>query len=165
VRPARSSRDLCPEGGVREGSRRGFRMFSLSINVDDSWISPVFEHVHHGKMFSLLELARLAWVESIGFPNDQLIDEGKMLVVTNVSASYKREVKRGAVQVTCDSLTIDDRTMRIRQRILNERKKVVVDAEVSLMFMDPVARRGTDIPDDFRNAVLRSLAESFSPTN
>lgn len=132
-------------------------MFSLSILVDDEWISPVIDHVHHGKILSLLELARLGLVQSIGFPNDELIRQGKLLVVTGVTASYKREVKRGSISVTCDSAAIDGRTIRIGQRIVNERNKVAVEAQVSLMFMDPVARRGVDIPDDFKLALLRGL--------
>jgi acyl-CoA thioesterase FadM len=43
---------------------------------------------------------------------------------------------------------------------VNERKKVAVEAEVSLMFMDPVARRGADIPDDFRAALECSLPKT-----
>jgi len=132
-------------------------MFSLSILVDDEWISPVYDHVHHGKILSLLELARLGLVQSIGFPNDELIRQGKLLVVTGVTASYKREVKRGSISVTCDSAAIDGRTIRIGQRIVNERNKVAVEAQISLVFMDPVARRGADIPDDFKLALLRSL--------
>jgi acyl-CoA thioesterase FadM len=135
-------------------------MFSLSILVDDQWISPVYDHVHHGKMLSMFELARLGLVESIGFPNDELIKQGKLLVVTSVNVAYKREVKRGVVAVTCDDVLIEDRTIRIGQRIVNERKKVAVEAEVSLMFMDPVARRGADIPDDFRAALECSLPKT-----
>ncbi len=134
-------------------------MFSTSILVDDEWISPVYDHVHHGRILSLFELARLGWVESIGFPNDELMEQGKLLVVTGVSVSYKREVKRGTISVTCDRVRIDGKTMRIAQRIVNERNKVAVEAEVSLMFMDPDARRGAEIPDDFRRALVRSLPD------
>jgi thioesterase-3 len=132
-------------------------MFSISVFVNDEWISPVYDHVHHGKMLSLFELARLGFVESIGFPNDQLIAQGKLLVVTGVTVSYKREVKRGSISVTCDRVSVDARTIRIAQRIVNERNKVAVEAQVSLMFMDPVARRGIDVPGDFRDALEVSL--------
>lgn len=138
-------------------------MFSLSILVDDEWISPVYDHVHHGKMLSMFELARLGLVETIGFPNDELIRQGKLLVVTGVSVSYKREVKRGRVAVSCDSVRIEGRTIRIAQRIINERAKVAVEAQVSLMFMDPVARRGMDIPDEFAKALVQRLPESIEP--
>lgn len=133
-------------------------MFSIPIQVDASWITPVYEHVHHGRMLSLFEEARLALVESVGFPNEQLMRAGKVLVVTGVNVAYKREVRRGSVQVTCDSVVIDGRTIRLGQSIINERGKVAVAAQVSLMFMDNATRRGIEVPEDFRVALSARLA-------
>lgn len=134
-------------------------MFSFSIAVDDEWISPVFDHVHHGKILSMFEAARLGLVESIGLSNHDLMRQGNLIVVTGVSVAYKREVRRGKVVVTCDSVLIDGRTIRIAQRILNEHAKIAVEAQVSLMFMDTVARRCAAIPDDFRTALVARLPE------
>ena len=133
-------------------------MFSIQIKVDDSWITPVYEHVHHGRMLSMFEDARLALVDAIGFPNDQLIREGKVLVITKADVAYKREVKRGTVQVTCDSVDIEDRTITLTQRIINDRQKVAVEAQMSLMFMDSETRRGMLPPSDFS----RALKNKFS---
>ncbi len=105
----------------------------------------------------MFEQARLALVQAIGFPNDELMRQGKILVITGAQVAYKREVKRGSVEVTCDSVTLDDRTIRIRQRIINERQKVAVEAELSLMFMDRDTRRGTLPPPDFAAALSARL--------
>lgn len=129
-------------------------MVSITVDIDDSWVEPIYEHVHHGRCFSLFERARLALLEHIGFPNDQLLAEGKVLVITRVSAEYKREVKRGFVQVTCDSVSLQGRSLVIQQRIINERGKVAVEATVESMFMDGKTRRGINPPEDFLAAFL-----------
>jgi len=130
-------------------------MLSISVDIDDNWITPVYEHVHHGRCFSLFEEARLELLRVIGFPNDQLLDEGKVLVITRVAAEYKREVKRGLVQVTCDRVELRDRVLVIHQRILNQMGKVAVEATVESMFMNMSTRRGMSPPDDFLRAFLR----------
>ncbi len=130
-------------------------MIAISIEIDDDWITPVYDHVHHGRCFSLFEEARLELLRVIGFPNEQLLREGKVLVITKVAAEYKREVKRGSVQVTCDSVELRDRSLVIHQRILNRLGKVAVQASVESMFMSMETRRGMQPPDDFLAAFLR----------
>jgi len=135
-------------------------MVAISVEIDDNWIAPVYEHVHHGRCFSLFEEARLELLRVIGFPNDQLLQEGKVLVITKVSAEYKREVKRGTVQVTCDRVELRDRSLVIHQRILNHLGKVAVEATVESMFMNQATRRGMHPPEDFLAAFLRFNAQS-----
>jgi len=135
----------------------GLGMFSITLDIDDSWVEPVYEHVHHGRCLSLLERARVALLEHIGFPNDTLIAQGKVLVITRVEAEYKREVKRGSVQATCDAVSLQGRTLVIQQRIINERGKVAVEARVESMFMDFTTRRGMNPPEDFLRAFLSAL--------
>jgi YbgC/YbaW family acyl-CoA thioester hydrolase len=130
-------------------------MVAITVEIDDTWITPVYEHVHHGRCLSLFEQARLELLRVIGFPNEQLIREGKVLVITKVSAEYKREVKRGAVQVTCDKVELCDRSLVIHQRILNRLGKVAVEAIVESMFMNAESRLGMHPPEDFREAFMR----------
>lgn len=129
-------------------------MFSIDFQVDPSWIAAEYDHVHHGRILSLFEQARADFVASIGFPNDELMRAGKVLVIVGVDAVYKREVKLGTVKVTCDSVEVVDRVIKIRQRILNERDKVAVEGTFSLMFMDATTRRGMKLPEDFERALV-----------
>jgi acyl-CoA thioesterase FadM len=115
--------------------------------------------VHHGTCLSLLEQARAGFVAAIGFPNEELLQQGKVIVVTRVDVSYKREVKRGEVLATCDRVTCEGRTIRIAQRVINERGKAAVEGVVDLMFMDIKTRRGMDIPPDFLQALLAEAAK------
>jgi acyl-CoA thioesterase FadM len=129
-------------------------MFSITISIDEEWIAPVYDHVHHGRCLSLLEQARAAFIAELGFPNEELLQQGKVIVVTRVDMAYKREVKRGEVQATCDGVEFEDRVLRIRQRIVNNRGKTAVEGIVELMFMDMTTRRGMDIPEEFLQALL-----------
>lgn len=129
-------------------------MFSITVDLTDQWVTPVYDHVHHGRCFDLFEQARIELLKAIGFPNDMLLGQGKALVIAKVEAAYKREVKKGVVSVTCEDMTIDGRTLLVHQRILNARGKVAVDARIESVFMDMDTRRGMDVPGDFAIAFL-----------
>jgi YbgC/YbaW family acyl-CoA thioester hydrolase len=132
-------------------------LFSLDLTLDPDWIVPAYHHVHHGRALFLLELGRLALLESIGMPNEALMQRGQALVITKVAASYKREVKGESVTVTCDRAGLDGRALVVHQRILNEKGKEAVEAVIESVFMDTDTRRGIAPPDDFLRA-YRSLA-------
>lgn len=129
-------------------------MFSIEIDVNDEWVAPVYEHVHHGRCFYMLEQARVAYMDKIGFPNDVLLSRGQAAVITAVAAQYKREVKRGLLTVTCEDLQVDGKTLIIGQKILNERGKVAVEARIESVFMDMGTRRAIMPPEGFIEAFL-----------
>lgn len=129
-------------------------MFSIELDIDDSWVTPVYDHVHHGRCFYAFEQARVALLEHIGFPNQELLDQGKVLVITAVSAQYKREVKQGRVTVTCERPSLEGRTIVLHQRLLNQRGKVAVEARIESAFMDMTTRRGMAPPEDFVRGFL-----------
>ena len=135
------------------------RMFSINVTIDDSWVEPVYNHVHHGRSLSLFEQARCALLSHIGFPNEKLLEEGKALVITKVTASYKREIKRGEATVTCDRAEVRDRTLVMHQTLLNERGKPAVELVIESVFMDINSRRGMEPPADFLKA-FQAWAES-----
>lgn len=129
-------------------------MFSIQVDLDDEWVAPVYDHVHHGRCFYLLEQARVAYMDRVGFPNDVLLSRGQAAVITAVSAQYKREVKRGRVTVTCENLEVAGKTLIIGQKILNERGKVAVEARIESVFMDMSTRRAIMPPEGFIEAFL-----------
>ena len=132
-------------------------LFSIEISINEDWISPIYDHVHHGRILSLFERAREGLVASIGFPNDQLLRDGKFIVVTNADVAYRREVKLGTVLVTCDTVECQDRVIKIRQRVINQRGKTAVEGVVSLMFMDMQTKRGVSPPAEFIAALTGKL--------
>jgi len=134
--------------------------FSTEIELDQSWIEPLYDHVHHGRCLSLLEQARLAFLVEIGFPNDVLLKKGEALVITRVEAVYKREIKKGRVRVTCEEPSVEGRYLTLRQRVFNDRGKLMVEATVESVFMNVRTRRGMDVPQDFRQAFERTLGRN-----
>jgi len=132
-------------------------VFSLDLKLDPVWIDRSYQHVHHGRALFILELGRLALLESIGMPNEALLLRGQALVITKVQATYKREVKGESVTVTCDRAGLDGRALVVHQRILNEKGKDAVEAVIESVFMDTDTRRGISPPEDFLRA-YRSLA-------
>ena len=127
-------------------------MFSITVDLDDAWLEPVYDHVHHGRSLSLFERARCGLLEHIGFPNEQLLAEGKVLVITKVQAEYKREVKRGTVRVTCDRAEVRDRALVIHQTLFNEKGKPAIELVIESVFIDMKSRRGIAPPPDFIEA-------------
>jgi YbgC/YbaW family acyl-CoA thioester hydrolase len=133
-------------------------MFSITVELGDTWIDPVYQHVHHARCFSLMEQARIAFLEAVGVPNERLLAEGKVFVITKVEVEFKREVKGAAVSVACDRVEVDGRTVTFHQRIVNERQKTAVEGRIHLMCMGMETRRGIDVPSE----VLEALAQRSS---
>ncbi len=129
-------------------------MFSITVDLTDQWVAPLYEHVHHGRCFDLFEQARIELLKAIGFPIEMLLGQGKALVIAKVEAAYKREVKKGLVTGTCEDMTIHGRALLVHQRILNARGKVAVEARIESVFMDMDTRRSRDVPEEFAIAFL-----------
>jgi YbgC/YbaW family acyl-CoA thioester hydrolase len=124
--------------------------FQIALEVDDTWIEPVYEHVHHGRSLSLLERGRIELLRSIGTPNDELLARGLALVIVRIQVAYKREIVKGPVKVYCTAGALRERSIILTQQVHNSRGKVAIDATVESMFMSSQTRRGLQIPDDFR---------------
>lgn len=131
-------------------------MFSIAVELGDAWIDPVYQHVHHARCFSLMEQARVAFLDAVGVPNDQLLAEGKVFVITKVEVEFKREVKGAAVSVTCDEVVVEGRTVTFHQRIVNERQKTAVEGRIHLMCMGMDTRRAIDVPSEVIEALRQS---------
>ena len=124
--------------------------FSFSLEIDDSWIEPPYNHVHHGRSLSFLERGRIELLKSIGAPNDELLAAGLALVIVRVDLQYKREIVPGPITVICSDGELRGRTIVLRQQILNAKGKLAIDAVVESMFMCLTSRRGLEISEDFR---------------
>ena len=135
-------------------------MFSIELLVGEDLVHHSYDHVHHARILDLLEQARGALLASIGFPNEQLMAQGKVIVVTRIDVSYRREVKAGPITVTCEDPHYTNRTISVTQRILNNAGKLAVEGHVDMMFMDMVARRGREAPEDFLAALVASTPKT-----
>lgn len=127
--------------------------FSLSVKIDTDLFQNRYNHLHHAQTLTLLEKGRIALLESINQPIDTLMESGLALVITRIDVIYKRELRSETVTVTCDSGIIEDRTICVTQRIINEKGKEAVRATVWSAFMSTETRRGLDVPESFGRAL------------
>lgn len=130
-------------------------MFQIEYEVGQSDIVERYEHVHHAHCLRLLELARLRYLEAIGFPNEALMDRGLFLVIASISIQYKREILRGSVTLTCEEPRLDGKLIVLKQRVINAKGKDAVLAEVASVFMSSETKRGIHPPADFAAAFIK----------
>jgi YbgC/YbaW family acyl-CoA thioester hydrolase len=132
-------------------------MFEYKMIVEERHVQPVYDHVHHADALFFLEQARLAFLESMGFPREGFMEAGLFWVIAGIQVEYKREVKLGEIVVTCDEARIERKSLKIKQRILNARGKVAVEAEVTSMLLSKHTGRSAEIPQEFVQVVLQQV--------
>jgi YbgC/YbaW family acyl-CoA thioester hydrolase len=129
-------------------------MHQFEYKIEESQIESGYGHLHHADALKLLEKARLDLLVAIGFPNQHLIEQGLLLVITNIEVIYKRELFAGPIEVNCSDFKIDARKILMKQQILNHKGKVAVEGLVGSCFMSAAARRSLEVSDGFRMALL-----------
>ena len=129
-------------------------MFQMPYEVTESEIEPTYRHVSHYQSLRIMELARLKYLEAIGWPNEALIKRGLFIVIGTIQIAYKREVFVGYLTVTCEELRIEGRSMYLKQRLINEKEKDAVVATVECVLMSGQSKRAVLPPAEFSAAFL-----------
>ncbi len=130
--------------------------FKINVSITEQDLIAPYNHVHHAQILHFVERARTEWIASLGFPMEYWFSVGIFPVVRAMSIEYLREVKLGEHQISCHCLELARRNLFIHQEILNDQGKVLVTAEVNLMFIDVKTGRG---------AVLdQALSSRIAPT-
>lgn len=127
-------------------------IFSLDLRIPAEMLQSRYVHLHHAQALNFLEKGRIGLLESIGQPIDRLLEAGIGLVITRIDIQYRRELRSEAITVTCDEGAIEDRSLRISQRILNSKGKEAVVATVWSAVMSLETRRGLEVPPELRTA-------------
>lgn len=132
-------------------------MFEWEHTVADSEVEAEYNHVHHATAMFLLEQSRLAFIASVGFPNPDLIERELFLVIATLRVIYKRELLlNDELLITCENPRIENRSLFVDQRVIKERGRVAVEAEVELKCMCGRRRRAIIPPADFLEAFVGS---------
>lgn len=134
-------------------------MFQLKLIVTPEDCQPHYNHVNHAHALTFLERGRLAFLEQMGFPNQNFMKEGLFFVISALQVSYRREIFEGEIVVTCDEGWIEEKTVYVRQRILNDKGKVCLEATVESKFMSGESKRSVPPPTDFHTAFLSLMSE------
>ena len=132
-------------------------MFEIQYEVTSEQIIPPYNHVHHAEALRFLESARLAFLEQIGFPNDDFLGQGLFLVITSIAVKYKRELVAGPIRVTCESPRIEGKLVIMEQRIFNAKGKAAIEAALEFQFLDGALKRAVTPPLDFQRAFTAGL--------
>jgi YbgC/YbaW family acyl-CoA thioester hydrolase len=130
-------------------------MFEIQQQVTDEYVSSPYNHVHHATCLRFLEEARVRYLEKIGFPLQYFLDKQMFMVVTSVAVSYKREVLKGAIRVTCENPKIEGKILAVEQKILNPKGKVALEARVECMILSGETKRSIPFPPDFTESFLK----------
>ena len=129
-------------------------MFVMKIKVTDEDLGEVYHHVHHAKSLLFFEKARFLLLKKVGFSEDKLISMGIMPVISEISVSYKREVRVGEYTIVCDNFVQEGKAVIIRQRLLNPAGKVSVEGTIESVFLDLKLRRSVPLPDGLMESLL-----------
>lgn len=124
-------------------------LFACTLTVTDDLLDAPYHHVHHATTLRFLETGRLRFLEAIGYPIEWFFERNMLLVITDISIRYVREIRAGKIEVRCESPRIEERKIVIHQKLINERGKLAVEATVSSMSMNSVSRRGVYPPEEF----------------
>ena len=131
-------------------------MNQYRYTITPDQIESGYGHLHHADSLRYLERGRLDLLREIGFPNDELVQKGLLLVIVSIDVAYKRELFSGEISVRNHSCRVDGRDIVVSQDILNHRGKVAVSAIVRSCFMSAVTRRAIDVPEPFFLAFSRA---------
>ncbi len=130
-------------------------MFNYEKEVPKNLLVAEYDHVHHAQIVYLLEEGRLRLLESVGYPQDELIKKGIFIVITGLSVRFLREVRGTRISITCENIEIDGRTIRMTQRLINlEKGKDLVLADIELMILDKTIGRAVVVPPYLAEALV-----------
>ena len=111
-------------------------------------------HVNNAKFIEYLEWGREEWYERNQLPYDRLLTLGAATVTVNINVNYRRECKQG------ETLTVVTRPERLGrtsfsfyQEIRAADGTVAVDAQVTLVTIDPESRRPRVVPPELAGAI------------
>ncbi len=124
-------------------------VFEWQREVPESDLNKEYLHIHHARSLVYLEEGRCEYLKRIGFPLTALMARGLFLVVSKIEVQYLREVRNGAYVITCEEPAVEGKRAALRQRLVNDRSKVCLDAIIEFAMIDGRTRRAVVFPDAF----------------
>ncbi|QEH31841.1 Long-chain acyl-CoA thioesterase FadM [Aquisphaera giovannonii] len=126
---------------------------SLEIVVRPTEID-VNGHVNNAKFVEYLEWGREEWYEHNGLPYDRLDALGAQTVTVNVNVNYRKECRQG------DRLIVVTRPGRLgrtsfalHQEVRKKDGTLAADAVITLVTIDPSARKPRPVPAELAAAL------------
>jgi acyl-CoA thioester hydrolase len=113
-----------------------------------------YHHVNHAVYFSYFETARIALLEEAGLTMEGMQGNGLMIVVTELSARFRRPAVEGdRLVVETEVIELGRVTSRWRQRLMRD-GELLVEQDVVAAFTDGEGRPQR-FPEQFRDVLAR----------
>lgn len=104
--------------------------------------------VHHGNYPEYLEIARLDWLDELGFSYKKMEEEGVMLPVFELNLKYHKPVSfNEQLKVETRLRELPGVKITFDYSIYNEQDELVTSASSVLVFMDSITRRPIRCPE------------------
>lgn len=124
-------------------------IFEIAFKVPESDTANFAKHVHHADLVRFLELARLEYLKSLGFSYEFFVSRGELLVITEITVSYKREIRSETIRMTVENVRVERKMLVMEQVIYNSVGKEAARALVKQAFVSLESRRAVEVPEYF----------------
>lgn len=105
--------------------------------------------VYHGNYAQYFEIARLEWLEELGFSYKKMEDEGVMLPVVSLSTKFKDSAKFDDVLTIKTTLKkVPVVKIEFEYELFNEQGVLLTTGETILVFVSAKTRRPIKCPDN-----------------
>lgn len=123
-----------------------FRIVVRSTEID------INGHVNNAKYVEYLEWGREDFYEAVHLPYEALYRLGAVTVTVHLDLNYRREAKQGdMLTVITRPGTVGRTSFSLQQTVVRETDDTLIaDAAVTLVTMDPIARRSVPVPQALR---------------
>jgi len=127
------------------GLQSDITIFVRSTEID------VNGHVNNAKYLEYLEWGREDWYEKCGLDYTTLKDMNVVTVVVRACANYRTEaVQNDQLRIQTQLESVRNTSLLMSQTIHNQHGQKVLDAEFTIVTVDPISHQKVRVPDDIR---------------
>ena len=114
-------------------------------------------HMGNDRFLTLMQEARLRWLQSLGFKNEKDIDKTVGLIVVDAAIQFKAEVFHGerlSVSIAIDS--VRSKGFDLIYVIVKENDKLAAIGKTGILCYDYIDRKVVEIPEGLRKFIEAS---------
>jgi YbgC/YbaW family acyl-CoA thioester hydrolase len=120
--------------------------FASPYEIESKELANQYRHINHTQQIAYLEKGRLDFLDEKGFGEDWWLQRHILLVVTEVTVHYLREVKASPLFVTVDSVSFENKEIVVTQRLFTSARRLAAYAEVRSACLHKEKKRAIEAP-------------------
>lgn len=135
---------------------RNTPVFNTTIEVTISDIN-YGNHMGNDRFLTLMQEARLRWLQAMGFKNEKDIDKTIGLIVVDAAIQFKAEVFHGerlSVSIAVENIT--KKGFDLIYVVVKEDDKLAAIGKTGILCYDYVARKVAEIPEILQEQLKNS---------